>query len=555
MMLLGYFLAMLLAAHQSARVQTPTGSIEGIVKDAATNEPLYGVQVGLVPIPETAEARLSYATMTDDAGRFRISAPARKYTIRAERDGYFGPLRFGLASTYAWQGIDLAAGQRISDITMNLQPGGVLTGQMLSASGRPASGLSVVAMRLTYLNGRRVFTRVQDAKTNDLGEYRLYWVPPGEYILVGSASDSPLTLVTLSTQGAPARTFFPGTTDGAKAVPIVVKSGSETGGLNFALESLRGANIAGRIVSANSAPKPANPSPGESSFVAPPRIYLASRDTPVDESLSSFGNNVTASEAREGLFRFFGVPPGTYDLYTIVGDGGPTFVPVSGGSASIEVGAQDMSINIGVHPPVDLKGRFVVQGDGPAVDFPMVRLKPRGNAGGFGGTSPLPVKTAANGDFTIPKIILPATYSIEFDMPDGVYLADIRQGDRSIKRDAAIALRGEVPELIQVVLGRSPGSLRGRLASAGLDMTVVLVPDRSLRPNSMLYYTSRAERDNTFEIKNVAPGDYKLFAWDGVLSTAWMNNDFLQKYEDRGVPVKIGQKQITLDSPLAVLSR
>ena len=91
-------------------------------------------------------------------------------------------------------------------------------------------------MRLSYDSGRRVFVQARTAQTNDRGEFRLYWVAPGEYIVAGSPPSSPVTTLTAPTQGRIAtRTFYPGTIDSTKASPVIVKSGAETGGFNFAL--------------------------------------------------------------------------------------------------------------------------------------------------------------------------------------------------------------------------------------------------------------------------------------------------------------------------------
>jgi hypothetical protein len=55
-------------------------------------------------------------------------------------------------------------------------------------------------------------------------------------------------------------------------------------------------------------------------------------------------------------------------------------------------------------------------------------------------------------------------------------------------------------------------------------------------------------------LKNIPPGNYKLFAWDDVLSTAWMNPDFIKTFEDSGVAVKVEQKEMQLDSPVSILN-
>jgi hypothetical protein len=42
-----------------------------------------------------------------------------------------------------------------------------------------------------------------------------------------------------------------------------------------------------------------------------------------------------------------------------------------------------------------------------------------------------------------------------------------------------------------------------------------------------------------FSMKGVPPGEYTLFAWESVPVTAWMNSDFLARYQNRGRQVLV----------------
>jgi len=123
-----------------------------------------------------------------------------------------------------------------------------------------------------------------------------------------------------------------------------------------------------------------------------------------------------------------------------------------------------------------------------------------------------------------------------------------RQGKESIYPQGSITLGSEPPEPLHIVLGRNPGVIRGRVRSENgkplLDTTVVLVPEPDLRANLLLYRSASGGDDGTFELTNIAPGNYKLFAWDGALMTAWMNADFLKEYEQRGMPIKVEQREM-----------
>jgi hypothetical protein len=58
-------------------------------------------------------------------------------------------------------------------------PTGVITGRVTD-EGRPAGNVWVRAMRVTYLDGVRTFMSGDSTPTDDLGEYRLFGLAPGE---------------------------------------------------------------------------------------------------------------------------------------------------------------------------------------------------------------------------------------------------------------------------------------------------------------------------------------------------------------------------------------
>src|SRR5207302_6220001 len=50
---------------------------------------------------------------------------------------------------------------------------------------------NVQLLRYRYANGQRVLGAIQSARTNDLGEYRLYWLSPGKYIVSAAPQEAP----------------------------------------------------------------------------------------------------------------------------------------------------------------------------------------------------------------------------------------------------------------------------------------------------------------------------------------------------------------------------
>ena len=81
--------------------------------------------------------------------------------------------------------IDVATGQVVARIDAALQLAAVITGRIVDEFGDPVTNVRVAPMRYQFINGER---RIQQAggggtMTNDLGEYRIYGLLPGQYFV------------------------------------------------------------------------------------------------------------------------------------------------------------------------------------------------------------------------------------------------------------------------------------------------------------------------------------------------------------------------------------
>ncbi len=98
------------------------------------------------------------------------------------------------------------------------------------------------------------------------------------------------------------------------------------------------------------------------------------------------------------------------------------------------------------------------------------------------------------------------------------------------------------PTGLQIVLTKESGFLEGTVSGAGQVIvpgaTVVLVPAIG-RKRSSLYKSAMTDSKGQYRFENIAPGDYKLFAWLDVETGAWENADFIRFYEVMGQPVRI----------------
>lgn len=326
-------------------LQQGSASVEGAVVRAGSVPPalVARARVVLSSIPDRANPSpiLTRTVATDDSGHFLLrDIPPGIYNLMATRDGY----------SRATTTIGLDATQFLTGVALELTPTSAISGRIRNRAGTPVANVSVQAQRYSYREGRRILTPVQTVLTNDLGEFRLYYLTPGRYVVsakpdagpvlaqgaanttnmrvsvlpgtpaigtpVGSESNLSVSatvgeflsvgLVPASLTGAAyVSIYFPGTMDATAATPIDLKAGEDFAAADFIVSEVRAARVTGKIVNGVTG-EPA------SGTVA---VMLMSRDT----NSTGFPPRQTGTVAADGTFEFRAVPPGSYDVIAMIG--------------------------------------------------------------------------------------------------------------------------------------------------------------------------------------------------------------------------------------------
>ena len=167
-------------------VQSPsagTAVIAGtVVTDDKDRRPLRRARVLLTD----ADHENGRTVITDDAGRFAFTALSPdRYLLSAQKAGYV-TLEYGAKrSTGAGVAIVVDEGQHLTSVVLRLPRGGVIAGVITDHDGQPASGVNVRPLRYQFTeNGRRMLTAIPSyASTNDLGQYRIWGLDAGEYVV------------------------------------------------------------------------------------------------------------------------------------------------------------------------------------------------------------------------------------------------------------------------------------------------------------------------------------------------------------------------------------
>src|SRR5688572_626012 len=597
----------LLTVHPAFHAQNPPvpeiGTIQGTVTRAGTTEPLSGAQVtlqggagdpqalqvllntaasqGIVvkPAPgastseiiqalaDAAVARgfpLSMAnlqsqlaslsgktpptTTTDRDGVFTFKdIAAGSYTVRVQKEGFFGKPEGGVYQPTA--AIDVRVlPKETANANLSMPPGAIIGGRIYDANGQVMSNANVQIFTVAYAFGHAVLAPLVSKVTDDRGEYRLFWVPPGDYYLaVTPRPPAPTPGVPASTLTV--KTFYPGVTDIALARMVSIRGGEDMGGMDIGIRTARAFKVSGQISSL--LPPPAPPqlgAPGVNGAV----LMLLNRDPAAPDDGGTRAAGTVPLLPTTGQFELANVLPGAYELFARVSDpsvasaGAP---PFAWGRARFEVRDNDVSnITITVPPSVEVRGTAAANGAAKIPSSTRVTLLPADVTVKHPAYQLVFTRSglvAPDGTFSVPAV-LEGHYRIASvaGMGPDLYLADVRQGAMSVF-DSGFTVSGRSNDPIQVVVASGAGTVAGVVQEAPLKgvsgANVALVPEASRRQNLALYFAATSDANGRFVIRGVPPGDYKLFAWESIRPFAYQNAAFLAKHEDRGRIVHITQ--------------
>ena len=285
-------------AQVPARDQPPapragTGVIRGRVVRADTGEPLRRVQVHVAEW-SSGDGSGPAATMTDAEGRYELTQlHAGRYQLKATRGGYV-EVAYGQRRPFErGRPLELGEGAVLRNIDFALPPGGVVTGRVVDETGEAVASVPVSLQHRRYVDGARRLVGEHSGSTDDRGEFRIFGVPPGDYVIVASF-DTPELGSRDRVRYVP--TYFPGTPVASEAQRVTVAAGQEVPGITIALARAATATVRGFVRSSGQA------SPGPFTFVTAREI-----DGP-----QAYGQEAMAIVAPDGSFAIAGLLPGAY---------------------------------------------------------------------------------------------------------------------------------------------------------------------------------------------------------------------------------------------------
>jgi protocatechuate 3,4-dioxygenase beta subunit len=472
--------------------------------------------------------------VTDEQGRYEFrQLGARRYTMTATRAGFLTMAHGQRRPTDSASPIELQSGEARENVDITLSRPGAITGRVVDEAGEPVEGADVRLLHLEYRDGRR---RLVDAgghgthRSDDRGAYRVYGLPPGEYIVSAQVGHVVPGQPTADLPGI-ATSYAPGTASPGEARRISVDLAQDVSEIEVALVRAPTAGISGTIVDAAGHPV-------DSGLIL----------TPSRRSGALAADPIEALIDPDGRFAFPKVTPGEYVIQASQGGNDPSN---EGESAAqfVTVGNTDVTgLTIRLSRGSTLKGRITFEGnpspgayfslDLQAVPVDMDRTPQNLE-------SPASARIQADGSFDMAGLSGPRVLRLTEGASDWTLKA-VRHNGREVT-DAPLPFGTPMQSIdgLEVILTDRGSEVTGRVLDARgrgvADATAIVFPiDRSLWGQASRFVASaRTASDGAFSVRNLPPGYYHAAAVTQVAPGEWRDPGLLDALVAIATPLTI----------------
>jgi hypothetical protein len=483
-----------------------------------TGAPLRGAEVRL-------SGGASRLTTTTGDGSFELrDVAAGAYKLSVSRAGFI-PLEFGQRRPFDTPTtLKVVAGATVT-ANVALLRGGAIYGRVLDQFGEPAVGTQVQAFRARMTQGRRALMAIGPSDlADDTGAFRLYGLPPGDYIVSAN-----FAVVDITKRMPPV--YFPGTPSLAQAQAVTLSTGAEAAA-DIQITPVRSVRVSGMVLGSSGAPVPAI-------------VGLRAEGFSLASGPGAFQLRATADAG--GRFAIENVPPGAYTITATnaaVGSGfaaaqaNVTFFSATGDATfhgpeaaivPIVVADSDLSdLTLVTRPGGAITGRFVADAGVTQPLPPGLRVTVSSGPA----SSMTHDAATATSEFRM-QLMGAGPYRFQIEgLRDGWAVKSIQVNGVDVT-DSAIDVRPEAATM-RVVLTDRPTALNGTVQSRdpalGHDVVIFADDESKWQWPSRFVKVVRTDEQGRFSVRGLPAGErYLVAAFDYFEDGDEQDPQFLQR--------------------------
>jgi hypothetical protein len=513
-------------------------TLEGQVVSASTGGPLKHASLRLSPTgtpPTPQTPRTSFTSSTDAEGKFVLQdVDAGTYVLYAERVGYIGQSYGARSNNSAGARLKLDAGQSMKDLSIKLVPQAMIFGKVIDEDGEPVPNTNIECQRWAFVNGKRQLRTTGYGSTQADGSFVVGGLSAGRIYLSAEPRNNPRFNEIERATGNAGRdgflkTYFPNSLDVTSAAPIEVTPGADVRGIELHMRRGRLYEIRGHVQNAGSTGMPQNVN-----------MFIFPKGT---DAYYGSGNQAYLN-GKNTAFQFRNLVPGVYIIQTQ-----PAFVTsvdASGevktearlsGRIEVTVGDTDVeNVILPMAPGLEIAGTLKVESDSSAPP-PISNIYLQSTEGpGFGSAGG---SVSAEGNFRIHGVA-PAIYRVNTNgIPDGSYLKAVRFGGEDMtgkNLDLTSAAGGDMEIVISPNAADISGVVRNENGEAvpGVNIQAYLGDE--------MKRAAATDQNGTYHLTSLAPGDYRVYAWEDIEPGLAQEPTFRKNFESRAVVAKLQEK-------------
>jgi hypothetical protein len=524
----------------SARQAQFTSAIRARVTDDLSHEGVSTVRLTLTG----TSLRDPVVVASDGTGNFQFPGLGEgRYNLAIDKAGYF-PQMF--SDIVVLPGAIGNAAVELGDLNITAQRS--VSGTVRWDDGEPVTNAIVHVM--SFRGG--AYSRspfVGTVSTNERGEFRIDGLRARRYLVF--TYQRPQVVAPGAAVRVALPVFYPVAARPEDAQMLDLRTNKEFPGLSLTMKEERGVSIEGTVTSETLMPGV----PVQMGLIIPgiPSPFIVGTETRVGQP-----------------FRLYPVPPGSYLLFargvpaptatqagittitstttnapTVLVAGTPLDPAVTAIPVTVNRGTpiQGMTLNLPAAAVIEGKVEFdsAVQGAPPQIVpatgvnlffewFPKMESTygiVNGNAN-------------ERGEFRIPGVVKGQAYIPGPGSNWGdAYVASYRQGTKDLVAGGLPVIAGGEP--VQVMLKRDGGRLEGKVTDGSNTpwRAFVAVAPRDRRIE-FWFRSAFTMSDGTFQIGNIPPGEYDVFAFDRNDEDIYYNAEFLRRYAAGGKGITVG---------------